>query len=363
MKLLGISLTVIILTLPSIFGIDGELPLINDVIKHTEGYSYSATIKFTYSSILTTLYNKIDILICNYDSSAGVASHCQLANTINAIIDTEYALLLEGLSPGAICFQVCGRSNYRNVRKCSKLFPLNNSIKRKVIPSANKHISLSNKQAEIIPAPINTPNSLLGHVSGYDLIIYWKIPHHLKPELSLKIRLLAEVDRQLVFPNGEKERIIPAGVTSTSVRLPYNHFNYDIQITLCSLQTPSGDVKYEKECLIPYVIRNDVTENNRDAGVSRVTVDRGIASVKLNKAIPKQLERVYVECTWSDTRVESSSEQVMKQEIEFGNDQLWSLSVTELDMHSAYACLVHLVRGNAYSLLADKPFVFDTPDL
>ena len=363
MKFLELLLAVIFLALPSTFGIDGELPIINDVIKHTEGYSYSTTVKFTYSSILTALYNKIDILTCNFDTSTGAASQCQLARRIDATLDTDYSQVIEGLSPGDICFQVCGRSSYRSAEKCSKLFALNNSIKRRVIPSASKHKSFSNKQTNNLPVPHTTPASLLGYVSGYDLIINWKYLHHIKPEFSLRIRLLAEVDRQLVFPNGAKECILQAGITTTSVRLPYSHFKYDIQITLCSLLASLGDARGEKICSIPLVIRNDVTQYNREAGINGVIVDRGIASVTLNRAIPKHIERVYVECTWSDTRYEPSPEQVMKQEIEVSNHQLWSISVTELELRSAYSCLIHLVKGNAYSLLADKPFLFNTPDL
>ena len=365
MQLLELLLAALLLTLPSIFAIDGKLPIINDVIKHTEGYSYSATIKFTYSYTLTALYNKIDIFTCNFDTSTGAASHCQLASTIDAILDTEYSPVLDGLSPGNICFKVCGRSSYRSAKKCSKLFSLDNSIKRKVIPSASKHKALYNKQAYNLPVPHTTPTSLLAHVSGYDLAVSWKYLHHIKPEFSLGIRLLAAVDRQLVFPNGAKECVLQAGVTYTSVRLPYSHFKYEsIQVTLCSLLASDSDARYdEKTCSIPLVIPNDVMLYNREAGVMGINVDRGIARVTLNRAVSKHTERVYVECTWFDTRDESSVEQALKQEINIGNQQLWSISVRGLELHSAYSCLIHLVRGNTYRLFADKPFVFDTPDL
>ncbi|KAI6656922.1 hypothetical protein LOD99_16224 [Oopsacas minuta] len=358
---------VIFVTISSAYGIDGQLPIINDVIKTSDGYSFSATLKFTYSSILAALYNKIDIQTCNIDQLTNEPSYYQLVRTIEPTLTTKYEQYIEGLSPGKVCIQVCGRSNYRNVKKCSKIYTFENDIKRKLVPSANRHKNVLHKNQEIIPSTLMMPTSISAYIIGYDLVIHWKYLHHSKSPFSLSIRLLDEIDRQILFHNGARELILQTGTNTTSIRLPYSHFKYKhIQISLCSLQ-PSlkSEVAYEeKNCPIPLVVHNDVMLYNKDAGVKSVRVDRGIASVKLNKPVSKYADIVYVECIWFDNRIDRlSPEQVLKQEIKTRNEQLWSLSVTSLELHSAYSCFIHMVIGNVYSLFADKPFVFVTPDL
>ena len=367
MKFREFLLASLSLTISSVYAIGGELPIIDDVIKVSAGYSYSATLKFSYSHILTALYNKIDILTCSIDASTNEPTLYQLITTIEPTLVTQYEQVIEGLSPGKICVQVCGKSTYRTAKKCSKIYTFDNNILHKLVPTAGKQKNTYNNQDDILTSTRIIPTSISATVIGYELAIRWRYLHHYKPAFSLSIRLIDEVDRQITFHNGARELVLGPGTNFTLIRLPSSHFKYKhIHILLCSTPPASNtEVEYkEKNCPTPLVIDNDVISYNREAGVSSITVDRGIANVKLNKDISKHTNAIYVECIWSDNRDdERNPEQTFKQEIKLGNKQLRSIPITSLQLHSAYSCLLHIVRGETYSLFADKPFVFNTPDL
>lgn len=367
MKFCEFILALTFLTISSTYTIEGELPIIHDVIKVSPGYSYSATLKFSYSHILTALYNKIDILTCSIDVSTNEPILYQLVTTIEPTLVTQYEQIIEGLSPGKVCVQVCGKSTYRTAKKCSKIYRFDNNIQHKLASTASKQKNTHNNQDNILTSTQMLPTSVSANVIGYELAIRWKYLHHTKSAFSLCIRLLDEVDRQITFHNGANELILGPSTNSTLIRLPSSHFRYrNIHILLCSTP-PASNIKVEykeKICPTPLVIDNDIIRYNREAGVNSITVNNGIANVKLNKAISKHTSVVYVECTWSDNRDnQQNPEQTFKQEIKFVNEQLRSIPITSLQLHSAYSCLIHVTRGKTYSLFANKPFVFDTPDL
>ena len=367
MKFREFILALLSLAISSTYAFEGELPIINDVIKVSAGYSYSATLKFSYSHILTALYNKIDILTCSIDVSTNEPTLYQLVTTIEPTLLTQYEQVIEGLSPGKVCVQVCGKSTYRSAKKCSKIYTFDNNIQHKLAPTGSKRKYTQNNKENIFKSSQIIPTFISATVIGYELVIRWKYLHHFKSSFSISIRLLDEIDRQILFHDGARELILGPGTNSTLIRLPSSHFKYrNIHILLCSTPPASNiEVEYkEKNCPTPLVIDNDIIRYNREAGVSSITINGGIANVKLNKDISKRTNTIYVECMWSDNRDdEQNPEQTFKQEIKLRNKQLRNISITSLQLHSAYSCQIHIVRGKTYSLFADKPFVFNTPDL
>ena len=359
----------IILQCSNALGISGILPVIEDVVKNSEGYSNSITLKFTYSPILTALYNKIDIFKCKLGKSKDLPNNVQLVRTIDAIVEPNYEIEVNDMPAGKACLQVCGRSSYRNAKKCSKIYSFYNKIQTKHSFSASENKIVDIKGGNSHPSQSTIPYSLTGHIIGYDLILMWrnKKQHTTPHRFSLRVKLLADLNRSIKFGNGENELVLESATRDATnhiiVRLPYSHFKFDfIQVTLCCLFLSPEDGDYtEKLCPLPLFIPNNIVEYNVKSGVVDIKVDNGEAHVRLSKSISVDAEDVSIECAWFDTRIEiSNRNSVLRQNVRKWNQNVWEITIKKLEFHAAYSCFIHIITGNSYSLYSDTPFVFHT---